>query len=136
VTINSARPRLDLDLRIERDDETSAFFEATAADRLLLWRCPDGHLSSAIHLRCETCGSRDLVAAAASGIAQIVTWAVIPSRVEDEPPIVLAVGELVEGPWWWARIVGADPADLCPGTTLAIAFATAGAERIPVFRVA
>jgi uncharacterized OB-fold protein len=128
---------------VARDENTVAFFDGTASGQLLLRRCaPDGHLSRPQARQCSTCGTTDLHWSPASGAARLVSWAVIPARhsaTEDppEPPTVVAIAELDEGPWWWSQIVDADPDVLAEGQRLRIRFETpAGGEALPVFVLA
>jgi uncharacterized protein len=45
------------------------------------------------------------------------------------------IAELDEGPWWWSRLEGADPAGLTVGTRLTIGFRSGGEEHVPVFEL-
>jgi uncharacterized OB-fold protein len=123
---------------VNRDEQTAAFFDGTAAGQLVLRRCPAGHYSEPQAAQCSTCGRTDLDWAAAAGGASLVSWAVTRS---GEKSTVLVIAELDEGPWWWSQLTGADPARLTVGTRLRLAFArpaeTADAEpeAVPVFEV-
>jgi uncharacterized protein len=124
---------------VNRDEQTGAFFDGTAAGQLLLRRCPAGHYSEPQAAQCSTCGRTDLEWAAAGGGASLVSWAVTRS---SETSTVLVIAELDEGPWWWSQLTGADPAGLTVGTRLRLAFARPdGAaegelEAVPVFVLA
>jgi hypothetical protein len=49
----------------------------------------------------------------------------------------VAIGELEEGPWWWAQVAGAEPEDMTEGQALTIDFQHAGPEELlPVFLLA
>ncbi|HEX4864365.1 MAG TPA: OB-fold domain-containing protein [Acidimicrobiales bacterium] len=126
---------------VARDDSTAEFFDGTASGVYLIRRCvQNGHASKPQAEMCSVCGSQDLRWEAASGNAKLVSWAVVPGR-QNEPeaegvapePTIVAIGELAEGPWMWARLLGADPGGLCDGMALRIAFEQpAGSEAIPV----
>jgi len=127
---------------VERDEATAEFFDGTAAGQFLLRRCPAGHFGEPAVAQCTTCGSMDLAWVPAAGGATLISWVVSYSRsVGDEPPLrtVLVIGELDEGPWWWAQLVGddhdADAAGLVAGLRLRVDFRRAGDEfeAVPVF---
>jgi uncharacterized protein len=124
---------------VERDEATAEFFDAAAEGRFLLRRCPDGHYSEPPAALCTTCGAAQIGWAAAGGGASLVSWAVTwgkPGPDEEPAPTVLAIGEFDEGPWWWAQLQDADPAELAVGVRLVVAFAAGGSEMVPVFRLA
>jgi uncharacterized OB-fold protein len=129
---------------VQRDDTTAEFFDATAAGRFLLRRCPAGHFSEPAARQCTACPATDLDWVQASGDATLVSWAVSWSRPSDgtEPRrTFLVIGELDEGPWWWTQLAGdVDPesAALAAGRRLRIDFQRADAEyeAVPVFVLA
>ncbi|MFC4051591.1 Zn-ribbon domain-containing OB-fold protein [Actinomadura syzygii] len=104
---------------LRRDGRTDPFFDGAAAGRLVVRRCaacdrwfaPDAPA-------CPGCGEEDLAWAEASGDATLVTWTILPR----DPPVVLALVELAEGPWLHARLDGVDRADLREGLPLRAAF--------------
>jgi uncharacterized OB-fold protein len=125
---------------VDRDEQTAAFFDGTAAGQLLLRRCPDGHYSEPQAAQCTTCGRLALEWAAASGGASLVSWAV---SWFGDVATVLVIAELDEGPWWWSQLAGAEPAGLSAGTRLRLAFARPDTgpgetahEAVPVFELA
>jgi uncharacterized OB-fold protein len=123
---------------VARDAATAEFFDATAAGKFLLRRCPAGHFSEPPAAQCTTCASTSLRWEAARGGATLVSWAVAWARAAggDEPqPTVLVIAELDEGPWWWSQLVDADPANLAVGQRLRIEFRRAAPEHeaVPVF---
>jgi hypothetical protein len=127
-----------------RDEATAEFFDGAAAGRFLLRSCPAGHVSEPAAAACTTCGTTDLHSVRAGGGATLVSWGVSwsrPSGGEPPRPTVLVIGELDEGPWWWAQLAG-DPvpaADaLATGARLRIEFQRADAdhEAVPVFVLA
>jgi uncharacterized OB-fold protein len=125
---------------VARDAATAEFFDATAAGKFELRRCPAGHFSEPPAAQCTTCASTSLHWEAASGGATLVSWAVAWSRpATGEPqPTVLVIAELDEGPWWWSQLADADPANLAVGQRLRIEFRRAGPEHeaVPVFALA
>jgi uncharacterized protein len=124
---------------VARDDATEEFFEATAVGVYLIRRCaPHDHASKPQATVCSVCASDDLRWEAASGRAKLVSWAVIPGRRPDpEAPApeatVVAIGELEEGPWIWAQLLGAELSALRDGIALRVDFERPpGSEAIPV----
>ena len=129
---------------VARDATTAEFFDGTERGQFLIRRCaPSGHFSRPQARQCSTCGSTDLRWEAASGRARLVSWAIVPGRRppdSDQPPVptTIAIGELDEGPWWWSKLVGADPDSLAEGRLLRIDFERSGAEgdeAVPVFHL-
>jgi uncharacterized protein len=129
---------------VVRDEATAEFFDGTAAGRLLLRRCPAGHVSEPAAAQCTTCAATNLASVPAGGGATLVSWAVSwsrPAEGEETRKTVLVIGELDEGPWWWTQLVGdtePDAAALAPGRRLRIDFQRADAEHeaVPVFVLA
>jgi uncharacterized protein len=124
---------------VARNEASADFFDGTSRGQFLLRRCaPHGHLSRPQARQCSDCGSTDLTWAPASGRARLVSWVVVPVRDggtdPPPPPMVPAIGELEEGPWWWSKLVGADPDSLAEGLPLRIAYERADqGEAVPVF---
>jgi uncharacterized OB-fold protein len=124
---------------VARNEATAAFFDGTSRSEFLLMRCrPHGHWNRPQAERCGKCDSPDLDAAAASGRARLISWAVVHPRPRDgaapEPPAVPAIVELQEGPWWWTQIVDADPSSLRDGQSLQVRYERPeGSEAVPVF---
>jgi uncharacterized protein len=88
---------------VRRDGRTDPFFDAAAADRLVIRRCePCGRWYAPDASGCPGCGSEDLAWAEASGEATLVSWAVAHSRSAE--PAALALVELAEGPWMYGRL--------------------------------
>ena len=112
---------------LRRDGRTDAFFDGTAADRLIIKRCEacDRWLAPDAS-GCPGCGDEDLTWAQATGTATLVTWAVSHARPREDgsapPPALLALVELAEGPWLHARLDGVAAADLAEGLPLTAAF--------------
>ncbi len=123
---------------VGRDQATSGFFDGTAQEQFLLMRCrPHGHWNRPQARRCTGCDSTELEPAPASGRGKLASWVVNHPRpdVEEPSPLtVSAIVELDEGPWWWALIVGADPAALRDGLPVEVRYERpAGSEAVPVF---
>jgi len=126
---------------VVRDSATAEFFDATAAGKFLLRRCPAGHFSEPPAAQCTTCASTSLSFEPAGGGATLVSWAVAwgkPAGDGEPSRTVLVIAELDEGPWWWSQLVDADPANLAVGQRLRIEFRRADAEHetVPVFALA
>ncbi|MEK6443155.1 Zn-ribbon domain-containing OB-fold protein [Pseudonocardia sp. T1-2H] len=121
---------------VRRDEATAAFFDGTARSERLLFRCPAGHFSPPYAQQCDTCASVDLVSVAAAGGASVVSRSVAHQRGGDRDTLVVA--ELDEGPWWWSKVIGAEPEQVAAGARLTVAFERADeeSEAVPVFRLA
>jgi uncharacterized OB-fold protein len=126
---------------VVRDAATAEFFDGTAAGQFLLRQCPAGHHSEPAAAQCTTCGSTELAWVPASGGATLVSWAVSwsrPAAGEPARPTVLVIGELDEGPWWWAQLDDDEASGLAVGRRLRIEFQRAADEHeaVPVFVLA
>jgi uncharacterized OB-fold protein len=92
---------------IRRDGRTDAFFEGAAADRLVIQRCDQcGRWFAPDATGCADCGVEDLDWAEASGDAVVVSWTVVHSPGGETAPLALV--ELEEGPWMYARLEGVE----------------------------
>lgn len=123
---------------VARNDQTATFFDGTARGEFLLMRCPQGHWNRPQAERCAECDSAEVRPEAASGRARLVSWAVVHPRPGPDgatgAPIVPAVIEFEEGPWWWSQVVGVEPGDLHDGMALRVVFERPeGSEAVPVF---
>jgi hypothetical protein len=125
---------------IERDDASAEFFDAAAAGRLLIRRCPV--CSRALAPQALRCADSDVLEwVEASGDAALVTWAV--DHVAPLAPVlaspdgatsVFGYVELEEGPWLQVPLVGADPGALAAGIALRVQFVRPGdGEVLPAF---
>jgi uncharacterized OB-fold protein len=139
--------------RVSRDEQTAAFFDAAAAGALLISRCAScGQAAEPMAVSCHGCGGTELEPLRASGGAALVSWTVCHPRPsggaggssagagtghDSDGPVILVIGELDEGPWWWALLTGADPGTLRAGQRLRLAFEhPPDSEPVPVFRLA
>jgi acetyl-CoA acetyltransferase/uncharacterized OB-fold protein len=99
---------------IRRDERSAPFFDAAAADRLLIRRCAKcGRWLAPEAGGCYGCDGEDPGWAAASGHGTLVSWAVLHPR--GSPPgqparTVLALVELDEGPWLHTGLTSTSPA--------------------------
>ncbi len=121
---------------VARDGRTAVFFDGTSRGEFLIRRCQHcGAAGEPAIGQCPGCGSADLDWSPASGVATLVSWTVVPGR--EGGATILAIGQLAEGPWWWAQFADADPAALRTGLPLRITFERDGEhEAVPVFRPA
>ncbi|WP_018657170.1 Zn-ribbon domain-containing OB-fold protein [Actinomadura flavalba] len=94
---------------LRRDGRTDAFFDGTAAERLMIRHCAecDVHLAPDA-TSCPGCGDEDPGWARASGDASLVSWTVTHGRPAEDgtvpEPALLALVELDEGPWLYTRL--------------------------------
>jgi uncharacterized OB-fold protein len=90
---------------IRRDGRTGPFFDGAAGGRLVLRRCEAcGQWFAPDAAGCPDCGTDELTWAEATGEAVLVSWAVAHSRTGQTAPLALV--ELAEGPWMYARLDG------------------------------
>jgi acetyl-CoA acetyltransferase/uncharacterized OB-fold protein len=126
---------------IRRDEQSAPFFDAAAADRLLIRRCAEcGRWLAPEAGGCYDCGGEDPGWAAASGHGTLVSWAVRHPRAS--PPgqparTVLALVELDEGPWLHTGLTSTSPAAIAAlraGQRVAASFVhPPDGESYPVF---
>ncbi|MCU1346511.1 MAG: hypothetical protein JWL70_2777 [Acidimicrobiia bacterium] len=125
---------------VERDDASASFFDAAAAGRLMIRRCPVcGTAYPPYQRRCPD--GTALEWEQASGRAALVTWAVDHGPVLD-PTLAAADGtvsifglvELEEGPWLQVPLVGVEVGELSEGIPMRVEFVRPGnGEAIPAF---
>jgi uncharacterized OB-fold protein len=126
---------------IRADDRSAPFFAAAARDVLLIKRCAecDRWLEPGA-TGCPGCGAADPRWEQAAGHGRLISWAVLPAGKPGpaDPPSVLALVELDEGPWLRTRLerIGATgTAGLRPGLPVTAHFVhPAEGESYPVFR--
>lgn len=127
---------------IHRDEATAFFFDGAARGEFLLTKCDAcGTVGGPQEIQCPSCASSDLGHVPASGKAVLRSWIVLhesePGVASDDHRKIVAVGELAEGPWWWAPLLGADPDAIREDDALVIDFAPTGdGEQLPVYRLA
>ena len=114
----------------ERTPETSAFWDATAAGRLLLARCDAcGTVIWYPKTYCPECGGLSVSWIEASGAGTIYSFSVVhrgPGAFRDAVPFVVAYVELEEGPRVLTNIVGCDPDQLSIGQPVQVVFCDTG----------
>ena len=124
---------------VTRNSGTEAFFDHTAREQFMLLRCrPGGHYCRPQATVCAECGATEFDEVPAAGPVRLVSWVVVPDRPRPDqppgPPNIPAIVEFAEGPWWWSKLVDADPATLREGQPLRMLFERAeGGEAVPVF---
>jgi uncharacterized OB-fold protein len=121
---------------VARDARTAPFFDGTSRGEFLIRRCQHcGAAGEPTIEQCPRCGSAELEWSRADGAATLVSWTVVPGR--EGGATILAIGQLAEGPWWWAQLADADPGALRSGAPLRISFERdGGQEAVPIFRPA
>jgi uncharacterized OB-fold protein len=118
---------------IRADDRSAPFFAAAARDVLLIKRCArcDRWLDPGA-TGCPGCGAADPRWEPAAGRGCLISWAVA------DPPSVLALVELDEGPWLHTRLDGVGgPGTAAPRAGLRVIahfVHPAEGESYPVFR--
>jgi uncharacterized OB-fold protein len=125
---------------VRRDAATTEFFDGTARGQFLLRRCAGcGALAEPYVLRCPDCESAEMSWAPAAGGASVVSWSVVHHRAvggEVTHPSVVVIGQLDEGPFWWAEVLDADPAELAAGRRLRLTFEhVPDHEVVPAYRL-
>jgi len=122
---------------VQRDDRSGAFFDATAAGRLLVHRCATcGHHFAPDYRACTACASTDITWSEAGLDATVVSWVVVHSKAPDDgvpPRSLVAVVEVPEGPWFTLPCEGLEPGAMRVGLAVRIGFVRPDAsEAIPV----
>jgi uncharacterized OB-fold protein len=126
---------------IHRDEATNEFFDGTARKELLLRECVRCATINAPQARhCSHCASQELRWTSSGRRGSIVSWTVTHTKpdVDGNSDVnVIAIGQLDEGPWWWASLLNSDPEELTIGSRVVVDFARpdANSEWIPVFRL-
>jgi uncharacterized protein len=126
---------------VRRDAETAEFFDGTARGQFLLRHCTDcGELAEPEVRRCPNCESDELGWQPAAGGAAVVSWAVVHHRSSDgqaRQPTVVVIAQFDEGPFWWAEVLDADPAQMSAGQRLRLTFQPVpDHEVVPAFLLA
>lgn len=126
---------------VRRDAETAEFFDGTARGQFLLRHCTAcGELAEPEVRRCPNCESEALGWQPAAGGAAVVSWAVVHHRSSDgqaRQPSVVVIAQFDEGPFWWAEVLDADPAQMAAGQRLRLTFQPVpDHETVPAFLLA
>src|SRR2546430_14004004 len=101
---DSMLPRLTL----ERDEASAEFFDAAAAEKILLRRCTgcDSYYAAEFP-SCRACGAIDATTAHADGTGTLGTWTVGERAPHpafaDVVPYAVGITEPSEGPWVGGR---------------------------------
>jgi uncharacterized protein len=118
--------------------ETAEFWAGTAVGELRLQRCrPHGHAYFPPQPFCPRCSSADVETFVASGRGRLHSYVVSYLKAPGfEPPYVLAVVELDEGPRLLTNIVDVVPTpDALPlDMVVTVAFAVLDDVVLPLFR--
>lgn len=87
------------------------FYEGLKAGKLLGLKCNTcGAYTTPPKISCATCGETDLEVVELSGEGEIKTFTVIRVAPEGfEPPYIVALAELKEGPWLIGNLEGVNP---------------------------
>ena len=128
---------------VQRDEATAEFFDGAAAGQFLLRQCAEGHFSEPAAAACTACG-RDRAGLGPGGgrrhAGELGGQLERASGDAPAPRTVLVIGELDEGPWWWAQLRRRRPeaAELAAGQRLRVEFRRADGEyeAVPVFVLA
>jgi uncharacterized protein len=121
----------------ERTPETGAFWDATAAGRLLL-ACCDACATVIWYPKtlCPHCGGLAVSWSPAAGTGTIYSFSVVrraAGSFRAAVPFVVAYVELDEGPRVLTNIVGCDPDDVSIGQAVQVVFVDTG-ERSALYR--
>jgi uncharacterized protein len=128
--------------RVERDEASSTFFDATAQGRLLLRRCGDcQHIRGPEVPMCTECLSESFAWFDAAGTGHLESWVVVHSRAGADgvvsAPRIIATVELTEGPWIIGALIDTETDRVVGSMPVIVAFERPlDSESIPVFRSA
>jgi uncharacterized OB-fold protein len=123
---------------VARDDDSAEFFDAAARGELLILHCPAcGSDNPPQASTCVRCAGPELAPTTAEGSGRLVSWTLVPSRSGDaaQPPTIVGLVELTEGPWLIGNVSEVDPAALEVGYPVGVAFErpTPESEVVPYF---
>lgn len=126
---------------VRRDADTEAFFDGTGRGELLIRHCAACDAYGAPQeTACPACGKAELSWVPALGTGTLVSWTATQPRPKDgipAPRTTTGLVELSEGPWLYARVVGADDGAPFSGSPVTVEFARPAdgdGEAVPVFR--
>ena len=126
-------------LPADPDDVTITWWDATREGRLLVQRCETcGHHQHYPRVLCTGCGGTDLGFGEASGSGTVVSHTTVhrAPHPDLEPPYVVAIVALDEGPRLLTHLVGVDPAsdaDLCDAAVTVAWRPLEDGRQLPVF---
>lgn len=130
----------DVPLTFARTEATRPFWDAAQEGQLMLPRCAG---CQRMHWyprhTCPYCGSRDLGWVCATGEAEVLTFAVAQqgfttAGVRREPPYIVAIVRLAEGPTMTTNLVECPPKLARIGMRVRVRFQNvAGETVVPVF---
>lgn len=97
---------------IVRDAKSAEFFDAAAADRLMIRRCAGcGLFLPPEAVVCTTCARAELDWVTATGTGVLASYAVVHRAPHPtyHVPYTIGIVELDEGPWLYARVTARRP---------------------------
>lgn len=127
----------DLAVPAPPDEVTSPFWEATSRHELVLQRCACGHYQHYPRPVCMSCGGDELSFVTASGAGRVYAHSTVYRAPTPglEPPYVVALVDLEEGPRMLSRLVGDTSALRC-GTAVQVRFEPlADGRALPLFEL-
>lgn len=126
TTTPTMRPSVQRPIVPRPTPETAHYFDGCAAGRLMLQHCRTCDAPwFPPQLRCPRCGGDDVTLVAASGRGTLVSFVINHRRAPGfDPPYVLALVQLAEGPRLLTNLVDCDPdpATVTVGMTVALQF--------------
>ncbi len=111
------------------NEETQAFWDATAEGRFLLRRCENGHVIWYPRFLCPECHTTETEWFEASGRGTVYTYSIVrrgQGPFADAAPYVTAYVELEEGPRVLTNIVGCAPEDVAIGQAVEVVWHDTG----------
>jgi uncharacterized OB-fold protein len=124
-----------------RNAETTPFWDACAAGRLMLPKCDGcGQLIWYPRRFCPFCATHSVTYVEVSGRGTVYTFTIMrrgDGPFREKSPYVLAYVQLDEGPIMMTNIVGVDPESVEVGQAVRVVFEPAGdGDAIPRFTAA
>lgn len=117
--------------------DTAPYWEGAAAGELRIQQCTScGEHYFYPRPFCPLCGSAEVVWRVTDGTATLVSYVINHRPVPaSDPPLVIALVQLAEGPRMMSNIVGVEPepANLPLGMPLRVTFEQRGEYAIPMF---
>jgi uncharacterized OB-fold protein len=119
-------------------DDSAAFWDAAAEQRLVAQRCGDcGRLRHPPRPMCPQCNSLSIEVVQLSGRGTLYSYSVLhhPQHPAFDYPVLAALVDLDEGVRLVSNLTEVDPADIRIGMALEVDFeAREGKTAVPVFR--